>query len=193
MKVIIGYDQDMQDPLEFDDWEFHSFGRRHRSFTDPESIGLSYRQSPDGRPVITSPGLRQKLQCGTAFFCWYYEHGRCIWGIAGSYNHGVEFRWDGVRYAGLLIYKGNPKHLPSDRRKDCAKAIMEDYTAWCNGDVYYYSVINDSGDWIDSCGGFYDTDRMCQAIAESIGSKEFELEEEWEFLRHSISKETTNA
>lgn len=192
MKVIIGHDQDVDSPFEDCEWEFHSFSRRHRHFTDPAELGLSY-QTIAGRPVVISPGLRRKLQCKTAFFCWYYEHGLCRWGITGSdVPCGVEFRWDGVRHAGLLLYKGNPKYLPRHRRLGFALSLMQEYTDWCNGEVYYYSIVNDKGKWIDSCGGFYGTDTLCEAIAESLGSDEFELEEEWKHLRPDIEKERKN-
>jgi hypothetical protein len=196
LNVTIGNDQDVESPLEMSDWKLHSFGRRHINYTDPDTLGIRDRDSW-GEPQRVPIGLRRKLDCGTAFWCYYYEHGDRLWGLMGQAKPGVEFRWDGVRYAGLLVYEGNLKWLPKDyqKRAECAASWLDTYTDWCNGHVYYYCVM-DEEDCIDSCGGFYGTDRLCEAIAESVGGKSWVLESEWSFLRRDIesyiSKETAN-
>jgi hypothetical protein len=180
LTVTIGHDQDVENPMECSNWKLHSFGRRHSNFKDPEELGLSYRQDFTGRPIITCPGLRRKLNCGTAFFCWYYEHGQRAWGVTGSYTAGLEFRWDGRRYAGLLIYEGNPKNLEREyyARQNLAKYILREYTEWCNGNCYYYSITDENDEWIDSCGGFIGTEHLCEYIGSAVAGQKWELEDD---------------
>lgn len=199
LRVTIGRDPDVESPLEMSDWKLHSFGRKHINFTDPKELGLSYSTDVWDQPIVNGIGLRRKLECGTAFWCYYYEHGNCIWGLTGNEVPGVEFTWDGVRYAGMLIYEGKAKHLPKDchQRRDLAKAILSKYTQWCNGEVYYYGTVDEStGDWVDSCGGFIGTESLVEAIAYSVKGHEWEVEEEWEYLvpdiKKFISKETAS-
>lgn len=107
----------------------------------------------------------------------YFEHGSCHWMVMGESSPGMEFRWDGVRFAGLWIpdddcmetinaraFKGMEERpgttFQDNRRKallDYARDVCKTYTHWCNGDVYGYTVELD-GDQIDSCYGFYGSD-----------------------------------
>ena len=39
--------------------------------------------------------------------------------------------------------------------KSCLKGEVETYSQYLNGEVYCYFIKDDSGDIVDSCGGFY--------------------------------------
>lgn len=42
------------------------------------------------------------------------------------------------------------------RARQCAKAEVETWLAWCEGEVYGYKIVNDeTGETLDSCWGFY--------------------------------------
>ena len=161
LKITIGYDQDCESPSEYDGWTPHSFSPRHINFKHPDDL----------------PDLTEKLEKGLAFVLSYYEHGRCLWFRGGtSTPPGVEFQWDGTRTAGVLIWDEDEVNLGGrtyeERAKD-ADAFLETYTAWANGDCYYY-VIEDLDEVIDSCGGFIgDTDYMLTQIAEQIEGQNF--------------------
>lgn len=155
--IELWHDEDGEDPLTWDDWEMWSFSRRHASFKHPDEFDLS---DPENF------GLRSKLRAGTAFWLRYYEHGRCEWALAGEGSPGSGCPWDSVSRAGILIWNGRPGDLgPSpEARRERARNLLEVYTAWANGDVYGYSVMESCGecgrsaDVEDSCGGFYGTD-----------------------------------
>jgi hypothetical protein len=50
------------------------------------------------------------------------------------------------------------------KAKKIAQDEMRIYTQFCNGDLYGYSIEDENGDFVDSCGGFYETE---QAIEEA--------------------------
>ena len=59
-----------------------------------------------------------------------------------------------------------------DRAKD-ARATLETYNAWANGQVFGYSLEaaeheTEECDDLDSCWGFYEGDSMSEQIAESL-------------------------
>jgi hypothetical protein len=112
-----------------------SFNRRHVSFQDPETTLAEYRADPD---TVTLS---------------YFEHGQRRWMVAERPTPaGVEFLWDGVRFAGiwvpdagvlenaeaLSLVAGSP-----ERRTwmiEQAQSACELYTQWANGDIYGYTV-----------------------------------------------------
>jgi hypothetical protein len=80
----------------------------------------------------------------------YFEHGRCLWFVADSKTPaGVEFVWDGREFAGLWIPDEdvfeNIGDVSGDERKEklraYAAAVVEQYTQWCNGEIYGYDVV----------------------------------------------------
>lgn len=137
----IEHDSDCESPLEFDNWRFCSFSRRHNSFVDPDELELN------------SLGMRRKFACGTAFMLSYYEHGNCAWSLLGA---GQQCQWDTVNGAGVLIWQGKAKDLGAtvEKRREVAAAVLENYTDWCNGNCYWYSLEDSEGETVDSCGGF---------------------------------------
>jgi len=173
LKVTIGHDTDIENPADDHTWTPYSFSHKHANFKDPIQAGWF-----DGSMNCTNPGLRQKLDVGLAFRLGYYEHGQSSWFIQGTGLPGSDCAFDGVQFACVLIWELKPSDMGAkcyeDRAND-AKRFLETYTAWCNGQGYYYVVDEleecDLGhthevDLVDSCGGFYgnDLDYMFEQI-----------------------------
>lgn len=127
----------------------------------------------------------------------YFEHGLSSWMVAGlPAPAGVEFQWDGVRFAGIWIpddcvresYQGQDGLSRRDWMVKQAESACETYTQWCNGDVYGYNVEayelrkDDDGEpydvdsdcrretpvFEDSCWGFYGIDSVKEEVAEAV-------------------------
>jgi hypothetical protein len=193
LKLTLNYDHDLENPCDNDGWRVHSFCRRHASFRHPDDLGFGPIDPATGLPKITNPGLRSKLRTGLAFFLSYYEHGQCLWFLHGSdAPAGVEFRWDGVKVAGLLVWEDRASHLGPktlDGRRQDAAAFLQTYTSWANGEGLYYSIEDEDGDLIDSCGGFYDAEGMFEQIRPQLEGEEYEVEGEAVWLAdHHMSK-----
>jgi len=161
--VTIGYDFDVERPdSTYDGWKPISFCRRHSNFEHPANYCLNKRENM---------GLRRKLQVGLAFQLSYYEHGLCTWSLRGE---GPQCRWDSVDIAGLLIWTGRPTDMGAktyeDRRID-ARNLLEEYTDWCNGNCYWFSVEGAELP-LHSCGGFIGTDQLTEAINETLDDRD---------------------
>lgn len=132
--VTLGHDEDCPDPTDDDGMgKVHSFGRNHRNRMDYEEGLEILKTNPDA--VALS----------------YFEHGNCIWGVAGELGKvpGVEFQWDGVELAGVWVpdkYTLESYEMLKDqfeRRswfEKQAESTCEVYTNWVNGECYYYSI-----------------------------------------------------
>jgi hypothetical protein len=153
-RITVYADCDAPNPLE--DWDemgsILSLNRRHVNF-DPAGI----------EEAITDPDA-VKLS--------YYEHGRCLWTVAGELPPGARCPWDSVGFAGLWLpdaqtlesarnYGGRTRRHFMHKR---ARQACEVYTGWCNGDVFGYAVSRilrcdacegEREEPLDSCWGFF--------------------------------------
>ena len=154
--LTIGYDSDVERPDSgYDGWRPVSFSCRHSNFEHPDRYRLQRRENI---------GLRRKLQVGLAFWLSYYEHSLCKWSLRGE---GPQCPWDSVTMAGILIWTGKPAGIGAktyaDRATD-ARHFLEQYTDWCNGNCYWFSLDDTDGKLLDCCGGFIGTDQLAEAI-----------------------------
>jgi len=133
-------------PTEFSDWKLVSFNQRHNSFGEIEDL----------------EELKKRIKEGTAFSLSYFEHGQCSWSLSGE---GSNCPWDSVSYAGVLYWEGEGKP-----EEEWARGFLEEYTNWCNGNVYGYTIEDEDGEEVDSCWGFYDAEYMFAEIGHNIRS-----------------------
>ena len=130
-RISIYPDEDTPNPL--DDWSemgsILSLNRRHRNF-DPAGIDAAIESNPDAVRLS------------------YFEHGRCLWSVAGEQPAATRCPWDSVPFAGVWLpdaetqasaakYGGRTRQLFLRKR---AHHACETYSQWCNGDVYGYTV-----------------------------------------------------
>lgn len=157
--LTIGYDRDVERPDSmYDGWRLISFCCRHDNFEHPAAYCLNNRENI---------GLRRKLQVGLAFHLSYFEHGLCKWSLCGE---GPQCRWDTVAIAGLLIWIGKPTDIGAKTYKDRAadaRNFLEEYTDWCNGNCYWFTL-QAAGQPRHSCGGFIGMDQLTEAINEAL-------------------------
>jgi hypothetical protein len=157
-RIAIYADADTPNPLE--DWDemgtILSGNRRHRNF-EPDGIRAAIEGNPDAVPLS------------------YYEHGLCLWSVAGELPAECRCRFDSVNFAGVWLpdaltlesarHYGGRTRLHFMRKR--ARQACEAYTEWCNGDIYGYDVERvttcahcgeESTESVDSCWGFFGLD-----------------------------------
>ena len=189
--VRLEHDHDMECPNDMDcEWHLYSFNRGHHNYADPETLGLRPARGKDYRPKIVSRELKAKLKDGLAHWCSYFEHGQSWWGRRdGDLPAGVEFSWDGIRRAGVLIWERPASDLGgktfAERARD-ADGFLQRYTAWANGEGWGYVITDENGGVIDSCWGFDDTDYMLSEIAPELVGCEFQVSGEADYLEEKL-------
>jgi hypothetical protein len=126
----------------------------------------------------------------------YFEHGNSLWMVASLPSPaGVEFQWDGVRFAGIWIpdkdvresYTGQDGLSRKDWMIEQAKSACEIYTQWSNGEIFYqyvkvYKLRTEQGNdytdlrdyryqdpvYDDACGGHYGHDYALGELRDNI-------------------------
>ncbi len=131
-------------------WRLYSFSPRHTTFKALDSFDYP---------------IRSKMDKGEAYWLSYYQHGDSWWGRAGhKVPAGVEFTWDGVLIAGLLVWEEDePAPGP-----ESADAFLQEYSDWVNGRSYGFVIRDAEGEVIDSCSGLIGDDWLAQAVAENL-------------------------
>jgi hypothetical protein len=135
--IRIAYDESADNPLDTSErlGIIYSFSTRHMAFIDHHRPG-----GPDA--------VREEF-AEDAVFLSFFEHGQSWWGVMGGRApSGVEFEWDGVRFAGVWIptsallqeadaageTRGSPERRA--RMEAAAAKACEIQTAYTNGQVY---------------------------------------------------------
>ena len=184
IKLVIKFwhDDAPDDPCNMDGWKAYSFSHRHANF----ALRGSFHKDR----------LRELTEQGLAFPLSYFEHGQCLWTLVGELPPGARCRFDSSSFAGYLIWEGaeddlGPKTV-EERRAD-ARAFIERFTYWCNGEIYGYTIEavapcptckRDEEAEVDfdlpSCGGYYpdDIEYMVECMKEHIGDgwRDYEVE-----------------
>ena len=168
-RITVYHDTDAPNPLE--DWDemgtILSLNRRHVNF-DPAGIDAAI-DDPDAVPLS------------------YFEHGQCLWSVAGELPPGARCPFDSVSFAGLWL--PDAQTLESARnyggRTRChfmrkrARQACEVYTQWCNGDIYGYEIarINacpccgeEKPEPVDSCWGFFGLDECLSEAQAAVAA-----------------------
>ena len=147
-ELEVSYDPDTDSPNEYDAFKVVSFNRRHVSFVHPDEI--------DESTILATLS--------------YYEHGLCKWMVGESTVADPYGGFDTVQAAGVIVYSEEnggdrswyDEQSDEDQRKTL-DGVAREYTAWCNGECYYFTLseivgCNECGqielNHIDSCGGF---------------------------------------
>jgi hypothetical protein len=143
--VTVKHDSDTSNPLEDCDGmgRIYSLSRRH----------ISYEEGKVEQLMEEHPELCVKLS--------YYEHGLCKWypaesmralegGHTGLVGRTIipDLQWDNVSFAGIWYpdkaLEDELKNVPDDQKRnkliEWAGQATEEYTKWCNGEVYYYQI-----------------------------------------------------
>ena len=81
--------------------------------------------------------------------------------------------WDSSDFAGILVWEEKPGDLGKgyDARKKSARCFLEEYTNWCNGQCFWYSIerTDTVEDLNDSCGGFIGSEWMLEHLKDEHG------------------------
>ena len=170
-RITVYHDEDTPNPLK--DWcemgTILSLNRRHINF-DRAGVESAIESDPDAVPLS------------------YYEHGQCLWSVAGELPAAARCRWDSVSFAGIWLpdaqtlgaarnYCGRTRQLFMRQR---ARQACQSYTQWCNGEVYGYEVVLvtacpccgcEQPKTVDSCWGFYGLDYCLSEATAAITAR----------------------
>jgi len=103
-----------------------------------------------------------------------YEHSGVSYSLGTM--HGFDYSNNGF----YIITEKTQKEVGTEK-KDFEKVIkdeLEVYNQWCNGEVYRFTLFDKNGEFVDSCGGFYDIEDIKEYLP-----KEWKNEDLTEYMK----------
>jgi hypothetical protein len=97
-----------------------------------------------------------------------YEHS----GVALNTN-GFGCMWDSGQVGYIYCPKGK-EGLSDEEIEKCLEKEVEVYSAYISGDIWWVEIIDDNGEEVDCCGGFYGLDD-CEHFLQEYGLTEEDL------------------
>jgi len=91
-----------------------------------------------------------------------YEHSGVSYSLGAK--HGFDYSNNGF----YIVTTESQKEVGT-KEKDFEKVIKEElevYNKWCNGEIYRFVLYDSKGEWIDSCGGFFDIEDIREHLPE---------------------------
>lgn len=164
-RMVLGYlirDDTCDNPLETRDGigAIYSLSHRHNNHKSADEVQSILENDPDAVPLS------------------YFEHGQCLWDVAGGARIGScpDMQWDGVAFAGVWVpddcvresYTGQDGKTRREWMIKQAESACREYTAWCNGDCWGIVVVtcNPDGSMVDSdeCWGYVGSEYAQEAL-----------------------------
>jgi len=88
-----------------------------------------------------------------------------------AFRYPFNCPWDSG-FAGFALVKRSafPERKKADkgRRQKVAESYLQTLSAWANGECYWFAILNEEGEQVDSCGGFIGEEFALEAARESI-------------------------
>lgn len=118
-------------------WRLYSFNTRHLSFKDPS--------------LFATEDLLKGLKEGRIFGLECFQHGQVRWALSGEQSPMCQCPWDNQPNAGWLILEDAETQFDTkEQARTSARAFVEVYNDWCNGEVYSFEFPDDDARYV--CG-----------------------------------------
>jgi hypothetical protein len=150
-RIVIWHDIYVESPREWiSDSKFHTW---HRSYASPDEHNIKDPMYAIPRDTIVLP-------------VWMYDHSGCCYAAADS--NPFHCPWDSGQVGWIFISRADArarlgvkrltqKHI--DKIRDQLISEVKIFSEYVNGEVYGFTVFDPEGEELDSCGGFYGSDR----------------------------------
>ena len=106
-----------------------------------------------------------------------YSHGCSLYSTGSFIGRAHHAAWDSSQTGFIFVTKeaarkrfGRKRITQTvlDQINDCLVGEIKYFSAYANGDVYGFNILDDDGESVDSCWGFYDYDECVDYAKEEI-------------------------
>ena len=167
LTIKIYHDEDAQGPNEFeDDNGVLIVTTRNRYFDvtpkdwSADELDAIFKASNTKKRMYAHNGERYHVR---PLFAYVHSAVALSLGRNGQFSDP----WDSGCIGAVLIKTGIVGHGRKHGVDACARGHVESWNQYLSGDVWFYQVLNQNGDIVDSCGGFYGLD-YCKEEARTI-------------------------
>jgi hypothetical protein len=176
--LTIEYDTDAENPREWDNLGyFFTKEQNHISpYTkEPSLYSIMLKTENEAEDTANHMALIKKEAKKQGYKIKYimpvykYEHSNVVYrlGTANGFDYSN---------CGFYIVLSNSETKAMTKKQIESNIIgeLETYTKWCNGEVYVYTLNDENGDYLDSCGGIYDIEDIRENLPEEYQKENLE-------------------
>lgn len=171
-RLVIHYELSAESPRQWDNLGY--FITRERNYPSPDSKQNEWIQNivEETANDVSNVDMHIELitkainETGETVKVIYpvnrYEHGNVV------YSRGIVNNFD-YSNCGFYIVTDKTQNVlgtPDTLIEKVIDSELETYTAYANGEVYYYMLRDENGEEIDSCGGFYNIEDIKENLPE---------------------------
>jgi len=163
-RLVIEYDNDAESPRQWDN--IGVFVTKIRNYKSPDgNVGDEYlamiatsELEPDNatehaRLIVDFLAMNDKKP-KYIYPISLYEHSNVSYTLAGD---GNTCQFDSGICGFYIVHENEEtQDMTEDEIKDCIRGELKEYTNWCNGEVYEFTLYDNDGNIEDNGGGFYD-------------------------------------
>ena len=157
-KVVISNDDWSGSPTTWGNYEILQF--KDNDFSNYRSIDDYCTEN--GKLL---PSVQAKIRAGKIFTFDYSRYSSCD----GGYYRYPASETNPENIDGFIIFEdAYIKGVSFEDRKRYAKQDLETYTNWANGEVYSISIVDNRGEFVDSCSGYYGDDGVQYGVIDML-------------------------
>lgn len=163
--IQIVLDESAEDPRK--EWDhLGTFFGFHRNYMSPDA------------PPHADPQEARHIAESAANICipvWLYDHSGTAYRAAES--NPFHCPWDSGLFGFIYVSKAKARNVYGVKRltaatvakvREALESEVAEYSAWANGEVYGWKLLDRDGEEIDACYGYYgDVDRAKQDACEA--------------------------
>lgn len=150
MEYRIVHDEHPMSPREYDNLStLVLFHRRYNLSNEFAVDSADYEGWADMRAAIEAEGGINILPV------WGYDHGSLV--IAAAESNPFSCPWDSGQLGFVFTTEDQIEYLGADRDRitEFLKMEVDEYSNYVSGETYGYELLNEDGEVVDSCFGYY--------------------------------------
>ena len=170
-QLVIEHDDSPESPREWDNVGYFITAERNHGCPDNnqelEEIVRETQHSAtntESHMALVKSEVETELKEKVLYIAPVYrhEHGNVI------YRRGTAEGFDVSNCGFYIVTDKTYKDFPADIKhvEHNIDAELAMYTNWCNGEVYRFTLLDEDGEYVDGCGGFYDIEDIRERLPE---------------------------
>lgn len=170
-RLVISYDEDVPNPLQ----ECYLTGSREVILcVDNECIGNATQEELDQLRALQYESSNAQEHFDKVQKRFLEDHKGEAWEVfpVSKYEHGNISLYIGYKegfdscFFGYIAIRGEKYLENNEKARKEAESWLVELTQWANGEVYQYELLDENGEQVDACGGFYDLNSIKDYLPE---------------------------
>ena len=150
----------------YDGWKLISFGRKHNNYEDPEKYVKAFDRRHE-RSYASQHRPQEEAERRPGLLAVLLRTRPGAWSLIGE---GTQDQWD-TAYLPASCLDRKPGDIGAKTLEDRAKDALASWRVqpdWMNGNIYWFGMVNENGEEIESIGGLVGDEALSEVVGEEL-------------------------